>query len=825
MTDLPVVFVWGLKATPIFLGAWIVTALLRRQSAATRHFVWVLATGCALVLPLATSVAPRLEVALPAFQPASPAPLAFDAPGGLPAPAAPTGSARTSGIGLTASSAETAPSAPSTPAAWAALATPVWATGAALLLLLVGISMWRAARLAAKARPLTVVGVAREAAVLARTLGIRRPVHILEADRGAMPMTWGALRPRLLVPDAFATWPAPRRRAVLLHELAHVKRWDWLTQLAARLACALYWWHPLAWVAARRLREERELACDDLVLAHGTVASTYAADLLEIARAFRVSPATALAGVAMARRSQLAGRLLAVLDAARSRRSLGRGQALSATAAAVVVLLPIAGLAAGSDPLEADLSADGENAAALSSAAPARTVTASSLATSQPPRLPTQSRSAMLCDWAARSGSSSSSTSINDERMMIQISRDDCTITVRAEGDLVFSDDDRDLSRVSNGGFFEIEERTGRARRRVEIAEEGGQLQRRWFVDGREQSYGDDARAWLGDALLVLARRAGINAEARAIRILTTQGEDGLIAEIALLQSDHVAGQYYRVLFERGKLSSAQVSRLLADAGGRIESDHELGRVLATVAARGPMDASVQRAYVHATDGLDSDHEHGQALQGLVTAGTLDAATLDAMLISAGRIESDHTRAGLLVTVAQRYPADRTLPASYLTAVDDMRSDYERGRVLTQLLERDDVSAAERARVLGVVSRIDSDHTRSEVLIGIAAEGPLDAVTRDAFFAAVRGMGSDHSRQQVLQAALAAQADEATILAVLEAVRGLSSDHSKAELLTAVATKGRMSDRVRTAYASVAQTIGSRYERDRAMQAAGLQGA
>jgi beta-lactamase regulating signal transducer with metallopeptidase domain len=137
---------------------------------------------------------------------------------------------------------------------------------------------------------------------------------------------------------------------VLLHELAHVKRWDWLTQLAARLACALYWWHPLAWVAARRLREERELACDDLVLAHGTVASTYAADLLEIARVFRVSPASALAGVAMARRSQLAGRLLAVLDAARSRRSQVRpfrhcrgGRRASPTA-----------VRRGSDPLEAD---------------------------------------------------------------------------------------------------------------------------------------------------------------------------------------------------------------------------------------------------------------------------------------------------------------------------------------------------------------------------------------------------------------------------------------------------------------------------------------
>jgi hypothetical protein len=698
--------------------------------------------------------------------------------------------------------------------------TRLWAIGAGLILGLVGLSLWRTAHLARRARPLAHVGVLHEARHVAARLGVRRPVRVLQADDETMPMTWGGLRPSVLVPAGFVAWPAARRTAVLVHELAHVKRWDWVTQLGARLVVALYWWNPLAWVAARRLREERELACDDLVLAHGTVASAYAGDLLEIARAFRASPATALAGVAMARRSQLAGRLLAVLDAARSRRALPPGQALSATAAAVVLLLPIAGVAARADRPASDPVREAGVVPTLPPAVPAAMPVATGVSHSPP----VQSRSALLCDWATRSGGSSSSTNINDERMTIQISRGDCTMTVRSEGELVFSDDDRDLARISDNGYFEIEERTGRTRRRVEMADARGRLERRWFVDGGEQPYGDDARAWLGDAILVLVRRAGINAEARAIRILGASGEDGLIAEIAQLQSDHVAGRYYRVLFERGRLTSAQLARLLTDAAGRIESDHELGRVLATVAARGPMDAEVQGAYVRATDGLDSDHEHGRALEALVASGTPDAGALDAMLASSGRIASDHARAGVLLSVAQRYPADRPLPASYLNAVGSMKSDHERGRVLTQLLERDRLSAADRARILGVVSRIGSDHTRSQILMGVVVQGPLDDVTRDAFFAAVRGMGSDHSRQQVLHAAVTVGDDEATILAVLDAARAIGSNHSKAEVLTAVAAKGRMTERVRAAYASVAQTIGSRYDRERVMRAGGLQG-
>src|SRR6185369_5567381 len=94
---------------------------------------------------------------------------------------------------------------------------------------------------------------------------------------------WGTLRPKILLPAEARTWTDERRRIVLLHELAHVARRDSLGRAAATIVCALYWFHPASWYAARRMRLEQEHACDDLVLSLGAKAHAYARDLLEVA--------------------------------------------------------------------------------------------------------------------------------------------------------------------------------------------------------------------------------------------------------------------------------------------------------------------------------------------------------------------------------------------------------------------------------------------------------------------------------------------------------------------------------------------------------------
>ena len=164
----------------------------------------------------------------------------------------------------------------------------------------------------------------------------QRSIVLMRGLEETMPMAFGTRRPAILLPAVAEIWSEDQRRSVLLHELAHVARHDCLTQSLAAVACAIYWVHPGVWWIARRLRIERELACDDRVLAAGADPDSYASQLLEFAYSLRVETAPALA-VTMAAPTSLEERLRALLDCGRNRRMPALRSRVAATA--IVVLL------------------------------------------------------------------------------------------------------------------------------------------------------------------------------------------------------------------------------------------------------------------------------------------------------------------------------------------------------------------------------------------------------------------------------------------------------------------------------------------------------
>jgi beta-lactamase regulating signal transducer with metallopeptidase domain len=284
-----------------------VLALLRRRSAAARHWVLAVTIACAAALPALQSIAPSWQI-----------PERLSSAGTREDPAVSTTIAVSLPREPQARSASAAPARPSGPAAipvfqWLARIQTAGAL-AGVLLLLVG--LLRLQWIAARARPVTHGRLARIWRETLAALEISRPVRLLETDHTPLLMTWGVIRPIVVLPRGANHWTDARVRAVLVHELAHVRRGDWLMLMIAELLRAVDWINPLTWLAARRLRTESELACDDVVLSTGVPAHEYAGDLLALVRLARLHHGhAALAASAMARPSGIERRVEAMLNA------------------------------------------------------------------------------------------------------------------------------------------------------------------------------------------------------------------------------------------------------------------------------------------------------------------------------------------------------------------------------------------------------------------------------------------------------------------------------------------------------------------------------
>lgn len=282
-----------LRSSLLLAAAGIAASACRMSgaSAAVRHRVWLLALLGLLLLPPLVSILPPLEVPILAAREVGPASV-----GGSP----PQGSV---------------------------VVLLLYLAGALALLARIAFGRAELRRLWREATP----------------YGSASGAELRLAAGDAMPMTWGTLRPKVLLPSDASSWPEERLGLVLAHELAHVERRDSLVQLAASLACALYWFHPLVWLATRQLRIEQEHAADDRVIATGAPALCYAENLLALAGTFGRRP-TPLHAPAMLGRSQLERRLVAIVGAG-SRGAPGRVLTCALAAAALAVTIVVAAAA------------------------------------------------------------------------------------------------------------------------------------------------------------------------------------------------------------------------------------------------------------------------------------------------------------------------------------------------------------------------------------------------------------------------------------------------------------------------------------------------
>ena len=316
----------AIKGSLIVLMALAMMPLLRRRAAALRHWVLSAALVCAAATPAITVAVPEWKLPLGWASTTAPETLRAVA-------------ATVDRAGATASS--ESPQASAVHATGAGtLLFAIWIAGVAVGAAVFFVGLARLRYLASHADRIRDGAWVKWAEEISREYGLRRP-WLFQTDHPMLLVTWGVRRPRILLPSCARRWKEDRIRIVLSHELAHARRRDWLATLGAGLMAIVYWFNPIVWIACRRLRQESEQACDDIVLNRGVEGADYAAHLVDIVRELQQRSHTWVPAPSIARASTLERRVRAMLDTQVNRRPITRLAGAATLLALALVTIPV----------------------------------------------------------------------------------------------------------------------------------------------------------------------------------------------------------------------------------------------------------------------------------------------------------------------------------------------------------------------------------------------------------------------------------------------------------------------------------------------------
>ena len=653
---------FAVRATIVLLGALLATRLLRAASAATRHLVWTAAVTAVVALPALTFTLPAWNVPVISFPATLDAPIDSRSANDGPSAPAPAPSA----VSRQAVAAATPPASPQVQAfneaasgagpafTWPAVSVDtkdvvagLWIAIALILVVRLGVAnarvlAWRrSSRLVEDVRWLNLMRR------LTREHEIERPVVLLESSSTDVPVTWGIVYPVVLIPAAAAEWDEEQRVAVLTHELAHVKRFDALSQMVAQVALALLWFHPLAWLAVRRMRMEREHACDDFVLVSGARASRYADDLLGLARRLARPTAPAAAALAMARRSELEGRLLAILDPTAKRSAVRGARAGVMTLAVVLLAMPLAAF---------------RPAVRVTTAEKPTPVPAFAQTQTRPAPQPTAPRADSSVSAQTPNGPQASTASggatTDGDRLATLLSAPGSvgSLTARASG----------LGRVVAAPSL----------RTVRDTEPDRPVDVQTLVEvakGAKRMTSDYEK---GQLLAQIAKRY----------VRSDSVRDAYLDAVFSMTSDYEKQKALIALLERDSIPATHTARVLQSAKN-MTSDMSRRVILQKIGPSAFADSVVQKAYLDVINGMTSNVDRAQAILPLVKQPGLSQNVQLGLLRVTAAITGNTEKAGVLVAFLQNQgTTDPVVRRAFLRSAETLSSDSEYRRVMMEMM-------------------------------------------------------------------------------------------------------------------------------------------
>ena len=681
--------------------------------------------------------------------------------------------------------------------------------------------------------------------------------------------------------SALAALSPAQVEAILAHELAHIRRHDYLVNLLQTLVETLLFYHPAVWWLSRRIRTERENCCDDLAVSLCGDPYAYAKALADLEELRGTSGRLALAATG----GSLLQRVRRLVGAPSH---AGRGPGWAAGIAALLLMTGVAAGAIGNELFLHDRRgvirsnanpgdnddrfdqrdavqavnalhdvrgatrafAEGAREATRAFMRGAREATRSLAegAREAPQRfgalqVAVQSETPHSPEWAAvpeapaapqapsapeapaapQAPAAPEGPRSDGERSQGNFSWSNARekVDVRYDGAIEFSDDDTDVKRLSPNGYLKIVDGGWFSGHTVEFrADSSGRIERRFWIGSSERPFEPEGRRWLSDALPRVIRQTGIGASSRVARFLKAGGPSAVLAEISIIEGSWAKRLYFGELLKAASLDASTRARVLSQAGREIDSDFELATLLIASADQLVADDTSRKAYLDAARSISSDFELRRVLSSaLKTRVASNPGLLANLLETSESIGSDFEEATLLIDVVNAESIDGAARAPFFKALGTVESDFEHRRVLSALGKRGNLTDESVRAMLESSIAIGSDFEQATLLTEIGDERQMSGATLDAFFRAVGNIGSSFERSRVLQAVLKRPDVSSDVLVgVLHALTDMKGSFETSQVLQAMASHHRLTGQARDLYIDIAGRLGQ-FEQGQALTA------
>lgn len=383
---------------------------------------------------------------------------------------------------------------------------------------------------------------------------------------------------------------------------------------------------------------------------------------------------------------------------------------------------------------------------------------------------------------------------------------------IEYEGDFTLSDDDKDITAITAGGFIEITKSSFGNRRRVVIeSDRNGNLIRKFYVGRSERDYNPEGKTWLAEILPDVVRSTAIGAKSRVARFYNRGGASAVLGEIRRMDSDYVKSIYFRLLLENN-LSNSELVDVIEASGRQIKSDHYLAEILKSNQKAFLANSQTINAYITASSSLKSDHYATSVLKHVINDPSITDTQMGSLLDIARGVQSDHYVTQILTEIMEKRTLNSQNVSKIINLSKDIQSDNYKTEVLKKVISDKGMPADAYDALLGTMADIKSDHYMAEV-IKTLIKGRLK--TSNSGLSRLLDLVGNHIKSDHYAATiytLLANQDlsEAQMITALNSVTSIGSGHYLSEALMAFSGKvKRSSERVKSAYRTAAKSIKS----------------